>query len=387
MPTNFDTPIERRGTDSIKWAEYGDDVLPLWVADLDFRSPEPIIQALVERVEHGVFGYPKASTELAEVVRERLATRHHLPVRTEDIYFLPNLGTALNVVTRTVGEPGDGVLMPTPIYPPFLNAVNYAGRVLNDAEMTRVENGSLVRYELDFDALEAAVTPRTRLLMFSNPHNPVGRVYTRVDLERLADIALRHDLILCSDEVHGDLIFDGQHVSLATLAPEVSRRCVTLLAPSKTFNIAGLECGIIVTENSELMARMKAVAQGIVPFVTAMAYTAATAAYLHGQPWLDELLPYLRANRETVVDFVRTRLPAVKTTCPEATYLAWLDCRALNLPESPFSYFLREAKVAFVDGATFGKGGEGFVRLNFGTQRATLLEALERVARSLEGTH
>src|SRR5690606_13936916 len=290
-------------------------------------------------------------------------------------------------VVRMVGQPGDGVSMATPIYPPFLQAVTKAGRELHDARMVYTIDGNILHYELDFDALEAAVTPRTRLFMLCNPHNPVGRVYTRAELEQVAEFCLRHDLIICSDEIHCDLILGDQpHLSIAALDPEISRRCITLLAPSKTFNLPGLGCSLAVSDNPELLAQFKATAEGIVPYPNIMAVTAAVAAYRYGQPWLDELLPYLRGNRDALIQFVTERMPEVKLTCPEGTYLAWLNCHGLDLGEyeNPYQFCLNEARVAFNDGAAFGPGGEGFVRINMGTQRARLLEAMERMAAAIQ---
>jgi cystathionine beta-lyase len=387
MTLDFDTPIDRRGTDSVKWQLYGDDVLPLWVADMDFRSAQPIIDALVERVQHGIFGYGTPSEGLYETLLNRLATRHHWNVSKEALVFLPGLVTGLNIVVRTIGEPGDGVTMTTPIYPPFLGAVKNAGRTLDSARLREVRDGHTVRYEIDFDALEAAVTPRTRLFMLCNPHNPTGRVYTRAELEQIAAFCERHDLIICSDEIHCDLILgDTPHISIASLGPEVAARTITLLAPSKTFNVPGLGFSFAVVENADLRRRLQATAEGIVPHPNVLGFTAAEAAYRDGGPWLEEMTEYLRDNRDLLVNFVRDRLPDVSTTVPEGTYLAWLDFRDVPLPEGvdPFRFCLEHAKVALNDGVAFGPGGEGFTRLNFGCPRDTLALALEEIAQALE---
>lgn len=387
MTFDFDMPVDRRGTDSAKWKYYGEDVTPLWVADMDFRSPQPVIDALLARVEHGVFGYAFPPASLVEVLRQRLADRHQWTVPQESLVYLSGLVSGLNVVVRAVGEPGDGVAMTTPIYPPFLSAVENAGRTLDAVPLREVRDGDALRYEIDFDALEAAITPKTRLFMLCNPHNPVGRVYTREELERIADLCIRHDLIICSDEIHCDLILgDTPHISIATLSPEVARRTITLLAPSKTFNIPGLGFSFAVIEDEALRLKVQKAAEGIVPHPNVLGYTAAEAAYRDGGPWLDAMLDYLRGNRDFVADFVRRRLPGVVTTIPEGTYLAWLDFRAVPLPDGvdPFRFCLDKAKVALNDGAVFGDGGQGFTRLNFGCPRAMLEAALEEIAGAIE---
>lgn len=386
MPYDFDKRIDRRGTNCGKWEYFGDGVLPMWVADMDFCSPPPVIEALRQRVEHGVFGYGNYEPrEMLEVVIERLATRHHLNVGKETIAFLPGLIVGLNAVCRAIGDAGDEILTLTPAYPPFFDAVKWAGKQLVDVPLATTSDGVLLRYEIDFDALEAAITPRTKLLLFCNPHNPVGRMYSRAELERIADIALRHDLIICSDEIHCDLSFDAEHISTATLSPEVADRTITLLAPSKTFNLAGLSCAFSVTTNPELREKIAAVKNGMVGHPNIFGFVAATAAYRYGQPWLDEVLPYLRENRDTVVDYVATNMPGVKVTRPEGTYLSWLDFNALELPDNkPADFFLKTAKVALNEGAAFGKGGEGFARLNFGCPRSMLLEGLDKLHDALE---
>jgi cystathionine beta-lyase len=384
MPHNFDTPINRRDSDSAKWNWFDPDVLPMWVADMDFQSPEPIIRALRERVDHGVYGYTIDSPELREILVERLRTRHQLEVAPDHLLFLPNLVVGLNIVARAVGERGDSVLLSTPIYFPFLNAIAAQERVVNDVPLAQTRTNGLLHYEIDFDALEAAITPQTKLLMLCNPHNPVGRVFTRAELERLADVCLRHDLIISSDEIHCDLVYQPEsHISIASLAPEIAARTVTLLGPSKAFNLPGLGFGAAVVPNDDLRQKIQQIGWSTGEHAYTMGIVAAVAAYRDGQSWLDELVAYLRANRDALVEYVNTHLPDVATTCPEGTFLAWLDCRDLGL-ENPFQFFLDKARVGLTDGAPFGKGGEGFVRLNFACPRSTLMDGLERMRAALE---
>ncbi len=381
MSSRFDTRINRQNTGSIKWDLFGEDVLPLWVADMDFESPEPLLRALHRRVDHGVFGYQFGAPSLAEVLTQRMESRYGWTIQPQDVIFLPNLVSALNFSCLAFAGADDGVLMQTPVYPPFLSAPINAGRQVVTSELLVRQQGNLLRYEIDFDAFEAAITPQTRAFILCNPHNPVGRVWTRSELQRMADICLRHKLTIISDEIHCDLLLDKvQHIPIASLSPEVAAITITLMAPSKTFNVPTLGLGFAVAQNKELRDRFEKVTNGFLPHPGAMGVTAATAAYTECQAWLDELLPYLKNNRETLIDFATENFPSeVRLTRPEGTYLAWLDLRGLNLPQAPSKFLLEKAKVGLNDGADFGEAGKGFVRMNLGTSRSQLIEALERM--------
>lgn len=382
MVADFNTFIARQESDCIKWTKYPEEVIPLWVADMDFRSPEPVIRALHERVDHGIFGYQSDCPDLREILIERMRTRHNFNISSDQLMFLPGLVFGLYATSRAVGAPGTGILVNTPVYPPFLKTPVHTNRTLQKAPLASSVTDGVLRYELDFDALEAAVKPETRLFILCNPHNPVGRVYTRQELEGIAEFCLRHDLIICSDEIHCDLLYPGaQHISIASLSPEVAARTVTLLAPSKTFNLPGFGLGFGIIQNPQLREAVRASVESTGASVTALAYTAAQAAYAEGQPWLDEMLVYLQDNRDTLVDFVHENLPNVPVTVPEGTYLAWLDCRALDLQPDPYNFFLNEARVAVSNGEDFA--APGFVRINYGTTRATLLEGLNRIIETL----
>lgn len=379
MRHNFDIPPVRQGTDSLKWQRYG-DALPLWVADMDFLSPEPVLAALQERVAHGVFGYGAPPDALTETICERMAEHYRWTVTPEQIVYLPGLVSGLNVVCRAIGEPGDEVLVQTPVYPPFLSAPTNQDRRLLAAELTAEIRDGRLYYTIDDDAFAAAIGPRTRLFILCHPHNPVGRAFDATERTRLAAICERYDLAICSDEIHCDLLLDGrQHVPFATLSPEIARRCITLMAPSKTFNIAGLGASFAIIQNPELRRQFKHAMRGIVPDANILSLTAALAAYRHGGGWLRELLVYLAANRDFAADYIAHHLPGVRATTSEATYLTWLDCREAGIPGNPHEFFLKNANVALNDGAAFGPGGEGFVRLNFGCSRTTLAEGLERM--------
>jgi cystathionine beta-lyase len=374
---DFDLPYERRGTDSEKWKAFGNEVLPLWLADMDFPAPPAVLEALHERVAHGIFGYGGVTAELSEAICHRLWEYYHWTVTPDQLLFLPGLVSGLNISCRAVCPPGAGVLVQTPIYPPFLSAPVNQGLHLNIAELLVTRFKQWLHYSIDYNAFEAAIQSHTRLFMLCNPHNPVGRCYTREELINLAEICTRNDLIICADEIHCDLLLENSsHLPIASLSPEIAKRCITLMAPSKTFNIAGLYCGFAIIQNPSLRKRYQLAAQGIVPDVNLLGFTAALAAYKNGETWHKELMVYLNGNRNFFTDYVQEHLPMLSTTIPEGTFLAWLDCSATGIIGNQHDFFLNQAKVALNDGQRFGQGGNDFVRLNFGCSRSTLTQAL-----------
>ena len=383
MQLDFDRVIDRRRTESNKWHKYPPDVLPLWVADMDFRSPEPVIRALRERVEHGVFGYGVEQPEFYEVFLDRLQTRHGWRVSPEAILVIPGVIPGFNLAARALTAAGDGLLLQTPVYPPIGRVPDNVGLTSDEMQLELQPDG---RYAIDFERFEAAIGERTRMFLLCNPHNPVGRVFRRDELERMAEVCLRRGLLICADEVHCELTFSRQrHVPIASLDAEIAARTITLMAPSKSFNLPGLKCSVAIIPNASLREKFVAAQLDLVRAVNVLGYTAALAAYRDGQPWLDALLRYLEANRDFVVEYARSKLPGVRAASPEATYLAWLDCREADLPDSdPYTFFLDEARVALTDGKAFGRGGAGFVRLNFACPRATLAEGLDRMRHALE---
>src|SRR6266446_6683899 len=385
MTYDFDRLIDRRRTDSSKWQQYPPDVLPRWVADMDFQSPEPVIRALRERVEHGVFGYLQfEQPEFHELFADRLLKRYNWRVSPDAVVLIPGVIPGFNVAGRVLAAPGDGLILQTPVYPPILRAASSIGLTREEAPLARRPDRS---YAPDFDAFAAAIRERTRFFLLCNPHNPVGRVFSRDELTRLAEVCLRRGLAIVADEIHCELTLLGQrHTPIASLAPEIADRTITLMAPSKTFNLAGLKCSVAVIPNATLREKFIAGRIDLVQTVNVFGYTAAFAAYRDGQPWLDELLRYLEANRDFVTEYVRTCLPGVAMSPPEATYLAWLDFRnADGASRDPFTFFLERARVALNDGALFGPGGAGFVRLNFGCPRTMLAQALDRMREALTG--
>jgi len=381
MNYDFDQRIDRRHSESAKWHRYDEDVVPLWLADMDFRSPEPVIRALHERVEHGVFGYGMVPTELRQVIVERLQRLYGWQVSPDDLVFLPGVVTGFNLACHAVTSPGDGVLLQTPVYWPMLRTPAAVGLTNDEMELTYRPDG---RYEIDLDLFEKAITDRTRIFILCNPHNPIGRVFWREELEQMAEICLRHNIVICSDEIHCDLVFPGSsHLPMASLAPEIADQTITLVAPSKTFNLPGLKCSVAIVQNPELRKKLESTHTGLVHGVNVMGYTAALAAYRDGQAWLDELMRYLEANLDFLLQYVEAHLHGITMSKPEGTYLAWLNCREAGIPGNPHEFFLQQAKVAVTDGAIFGRGGEGFVRLNFACPRSMLTEALDRMKEAL----
>jgi cystathionine beta-lyase len=382
MIYDFDKIIDRRNTESAKWHKYGPDVLPMWVADMDFVSPEPVIQALQKRVAHGVFGYPTTPPEMTETILDHLDRLHHWQVEPEDLIFLPGVVTGFNLASHAMAEPDGSVLVQTPVYFPFLSAPQNAGMVRDEMELTRLADGT---YAIDMQSFDSAISDHTRLFILCNPHNPVGRVFRQDELECMAEICLRHNVVICSDEIHCDLVYNGNsHISIASLDPEIAQNTITLIAPTKTYNLAGLECSVAVIQNPDLREKFQNAKQGLVGWVNLMGMLAGTAAYREGQEWLDQLTAYLESNRDYLYDYVQDELPGISMAKPEGTYLGWLDCRQSEIEGSPFEFFLEKAQVATSDGAAFGKGGEGFVRLNFGCPRSMLSEALDRMKASLK---
>jgi cystathionine beta-lyase len=380
MNFDFDTAITRLGTDSQKWQKYADsDVLPMWVADMDFKSSPAILAALRARVEHGVFGYARPTKATMDAMVAAMTDRYGWTVDPAWFVWLPGLVCGLNVTARAFAEPGDEVLTLAPIYPPFMSAPKNSARVSVSVPLQLRDS----RWEIDWTALADAVTPRTRLFLLCNPHNPVARVWRRGELERIAAFCLRHNLILCSDEIHCDLILDAiPHTPTALLGGEIARRSITLMAPSKTYNIPGLGTSFAIIPDPELRSRFVRATAGIVAEVNALGYAACEAAYRDSEAWRQALLTHLRANRDRLLYFVAHELPGVKIEAPiEATYLAWLNVRALNLAD-PIAHFESHG-VGLSDGAFFGAPKGHYVRINFGCPRATLEEALRRLKKAV----
>jgi len=372
----------RRPSRGEKWTTYPDDVLPLWVADMDFPIAEPIRRVLRFAVERSDLGYPihPAPTAIPELTAERMQRLHSWSVAPARVEVLTDVVQGMFAAVHQFSEPGDGVVVQTPIYPPFLAAVTKQGRRLDENPLAPGAHG----FGFDLERLRRETDARTRILLLCNPHNPTGRAFRRDELASLADLALERDWWIVSDEIHEDLLYPGhRHVPFASLSREVEARTITLTAASKAFNIAGLRCGVAIFGSDEAKRRFCALSRHIRGGIGMLGIEALEAAWRYSEPWLDEVRAYLAENRAYVIEFVRDEFPGVVLHPPEATYLAWLDFRALDLRPSPFAFFLEKARVALSDGATFGAPGRGFARINFATSRAILAEALERMAKAL----
>ncbi len=370
---DFDRLIERRGGDSLKWNKYAArDVLPLWVADMDFAAPPAVVAALQQRIALQHFGYSEAWPSLIDAVLGHLQREYHWQVEPEWLVWLPGLVTGINVACRAVEG---SVLTATPVYPPFLSAPRLSGRKLVHAALRLHDD----QWGWDFAALEAALTPETRLLLFCHPHNPVGRAWQQSELAEIADFCRCHDLMVCSDEIHCGLLLDAgrRHVPLAMIDADIARRCITLLAPSKTYNIPGLGCALAVISDAVLRRRFTGAMRGIVPHVNTLGLAACEAAYRDCDEWHAALIGTLRANRDRV-ESALAAIPGLSMTHVEATYLAWIDARGLGVAD-PAAFF-EAAGVGLSSGGDFGL--PGWVRLNFGCPRLTLDSALKRMTRA-----
>ena len=377
---HFDTCPDRNGYGSLKWDKYkGRDIVPLWVADMDFTTAPEIIAALQDRLDHGIYGYTIPYEAPVKAVLDYLDRQHGYSAKAHWLNFLPGLVQAINLCCHAFVASDESVMTATPVYPPFLGAPDYANRELIKVPLCLTNDDT---WTLDFDAMEAAVQPNTRLFILCSPHNPVGRVYSRDELSRLSEFCEKHDLILISDEIHCDLVFDqnAQHTLTATLNECLAARTVTLMAPSKTYNLPGLACAYSIIEDSKLRQQFQTTIRGIITEVNCFGYAGCAAAYNHGEPWRQALLTYLRDNYKLISTFIQQELPEIKFRPMESTYLAWFDVTNLEL-DHPVKFF-EDHGVGLSDGVPFD--GIQHVRLNFGCPRSRLIEGLEKMAAALK---
>lgn len=397
-PYDFDTVHDRRNTASIKWSIRMNDAgqavpiresdVPLWVADMDFPTPPEILQALHDRVDHGFFGYTVASDDLKAVIVDRMKRLYDWEVQADWLLFNPGMVLFLNVVLQALTREGDGVLMNMPVYGPFHKLTPHRGRFAQYIPMRRIEDSAhTFHYEIDFEQFEqAARHPQSAIFFMCNPHNPTGRSYTKQELERLGEICLAHDILIAADEIHSDLLLgETRHTPIATLSPALARQTVTMFAGTKTFNMAGLACTVAIVPDEEKRQQIAAYSFASGYHTNTLAYEALLAGYRDADDWLQQVRQYITANRDYAIRYIQEQMPMLKTTVPEGTYLLWIDCQDLTLPDSyntANAFFAEEAGVIFSGGQFFGAQGD-FVRMNLACPRTLLQQGLERMREAI----
>jgi cystathionine beta-lyase len=385
MEYNFDRVPNRRIPGVVKWTYYPQpDLLPMWVADMDFPAPKPILDALREAVRHGVLGYEWASKPLLETVAVRLERLYRWKVQPEWVIPVTGIVSGFNVAARAFRSSKKGYLIQPPVYNEFHELKNNLGLTQVDAPLVEKVRGNILHYEIDWDLFKTQAK-KAGMFLLCNPHNPLGIIFSRSDLRKMAEICLESKVLIVSDEIHSELLLeDKKFYPIAKLSSEIAQNTITLIAPSKTFNVPGLFCGFAIIPNQELREEYAKVVSHLRIHVASLGLRAAQAAFSgECDDWLKELRCYLTGNRDFLVDYVTKNMPGVRVTIPQATYLAWLDFTQLKLEESPFEFFFETAKVALSDGAIYGESGKGHVRLNFGTSRRLLKQGLDRMNRAL----
>ncbi|EJM01352.1 MULTISPECIES: MalY/PatB family protein [unclassified Pseudomonas] len=379
MTFDFDQVFDRHNTGSTKWSRYSADVLPMWVADMDFAAPPVVIEALQQRLLHPLVGYSVAQDNLREAIVADLWAKFAWKVKPQELIFLPGVESGFNMALKALVQPQQNVVVQVPNYPPLRHAPGHWG--LNKVELEFVAQADGT-YLTPLDVLRESLNGGGALLL-SNPHNPIGKVFGREELQAVADICAAQDAWIISDEIHAELCFDGRvHIPTASLSTEIAERTITLMSASKAYNIAGLKTSFMIIQNTALRERVNHARCGMVDSVNPLGMEATRVAYSEGGPWLAELKTYLQANRDWLVEAVRSRLPGVTINVPQGTYLAWLDCSALDL-DNPQQFFLEQAKVGLSPGLDFGDQHQQFVRLNFGCPRSLLEEGIARMERAL----
>jgi cystathionine beta-lyase len=391
MKYDFDKVILRNGTNALKWdgldKTFGTaDILPMWVADMDFEAPQPIIDAVVKRAQHGIYGYTEKPESFYSSISSWMKKRHGWQIDNKWIEVSAGVVPAISLSILSYSEPGDKILLQSPVYYPFFSAIESNNRVMVNNQLI-YENH---QYKIDFNDLESKLKTGVKVIILCNPHNPVGRVWSREELEKIGELCIRYNVIIVSDEIHSDLIFGKHtHIPIASISEELAERTVTCMAPSKTFNIAGLYTSAVIISDDTLrgefkntMNRLNAEAKNLFGII------ALEAAYTYGEEWLEQALPYLEGNLDFLVDYFATKIPKIKVSKPQGTYLAWLNCRELGMNQKDLvDFFIHKAKVGLNDGAVFGSGGEGFMRLNAACPRSLLEKGLKRIKNAVNTFH
>jgi cystathionine beta-lyase len=384
---NFDEPAGREGTDCIKYDRREEtfgvkDIIPMWVADMDFNTPDFVVESLQKRLEHQIYGYSFRSSEYFQSMISWIKTRHNWTVEKEWISFSPGIVPALNFCTLAFTQAGDNIIVQPPVYFPFFSAAESHGRNLIYNRLTESEG----KWDMDYNSLIAGIDSKTKMIIISNPHNPVGRVWTPEELNNLADICLKNNILIISDEIHCDLVLPGfTHTPMASLSEKIAENTVTLIAPSKTFNLAGLSTSSVIIKNPVLRKSFNRIVDNLhVGNGNIFGNTASIAAYANGHKWLDALLDYIDNNIEFVKDYCGKMIPEIIPVQPEATYMIWLDCRRFGMSGKDLqNFFVHKAGVGMNEGSTFGPGGEGFMRMNIGTTHQTVMKAMEQIERAV----
>ncbi|QKS48736.1 pyridoxal phosphate-dependent aminotransferase (plasmid) [Paenibacillus cellulosilyticus] len=389
MTYDFDKVIDRFGTASYKWDQseklFGRaDILPLWVADMDFQPPQEVVEAIKERANQGIYGYTIRTQGYHDAVRGWLSRRHGWEIKDEWITSSPGIVPALSLAVQAFTKPGDKVILQSPVYYPFYDVIKMNDRVVVDNALVLDADG---RYKMDFDLLEQQAADGAKLLLLCTPHNPGGRVWTREELVRVGEICVKHNVLIVADEIHHDLVYPGhKHHPFAGLSKAFEQQSITCIATSKTFNLAGLQAATIIIPNDEIRRKYNFLLKTLsIHMESYFGLTAVETSYNHGDEWLDQLMVYLEGNLNTLLDFVAKRLPQIKAMRPEGTYMVWLDCRAISEdPKVLKKLMFEEAGIAFSEGSVFGKQGEGYLRVNIACPRSILVQALERFAEAIE---
>ncbi|MCG8472038.1 MAG: pyridoxal phosphate-dependent aminotransferase [Desulfobacterales bacterium] len=392
MTYNFDAVIDRTETHSMKWDPTSlkeqfnaEDLLPLWVADMDFKAPQPVIDALTQRATHGIYGYTHRTEAYHQAVTGWMKRRHDWDISQEWVLFTPGIVPAINFLIQSLCRPGDGIIVQPPVYYPFFTAIKNNGCHLVLNPLVYDKNQYLMNFN---DLKRKAEDPRNTLLLLCSPHNPVGRVWNREELTELGKICTENNVTIVSDEIHSDLVFEGfKHTPLASISNDFSNNCISCTAPSKTFNLAGLQTSNLIISNPEIRRKVtRTIEQHHLGLSNCFGTVGLIAAYTHGEPWLEQLLDYLKKNVETLEHFLKERLPEIKLIKPEGTYLAWLDCHSIESdPIALERVMQKKAQLALDEGYIFGEEGHGFERINFACPKSILEKALKAMEKAFHG--
>ncbi len=385
MKYNFDATPNRRKSNSIKWKKYPADTLPFWVADMDFTAPQPILNELRKFAKHGVLGYELPNTALKETVAARMESLYKWKIKPETVIAVTGTVSGFNIAAHAFCSPKKGILVQTPVYNEFHEIKNNVGIPQLNAPLVERVEGNILRYEIDWDIFEKQAK-KAGMFLLCNPHNPLGIIYSKKDLLRMAEICIENDVLIVSDEIHSELLLgDSQFMPLVKLSREIADRTVTLVAPSKSFNIAGLYSAFAIIQNREIRERYKKETHHLSLHVNSVGLAIAQVAFSGKcDAWLVDLRKYLTSNRDFLIEYVTEYMPGVRIAIPDATYLAWLDFSQLNLKKSPFDFFLKKAKVALSDGKIFDPAYTKYIRLNFGTSRKILKQGLDRMRKAIQ---